>query len=88
VSRLYPVRLRSPLGRGPDTATWLIARDVSQWAEHDVRTLGHAASVFIAEGMRRLPTLLTGDVPLRHLMRPIHSAGRRGPGHIAGGVPV
>jgi hypothetical protein len=27
--------------------------------------------------MRRLSILLTGDVPLRHLMRPVHSAGRR-----------
>jgi hypothetical protein len=77
-----------PLGRGPDTATWLIACDGGQRAEHDVRTLGRAASAFIAEGMRRLPTLLTGDVPLQHLMRPVHSAGRQRPGHTAGGVPV
>jgi hypothetical protein len=82
------VRLRSPLDRGPNAATWLIARDVGQQAEHDIRALGHAASSFIAESMRGLSTLLSGDVPLRHLMRPIHSAGRRHPGHTAGGVPV
>jgi hypothetical protein len=67
---------------------WLIARDVGQRAEHDVRTLGHTVSSFIAERMHRLSTLLTGDVPLWHLMRPIHSAGRRRPGHPAGGLPV
>jgi hypothetical protein len=82
------VRLRSPLGRGPNGATWFIARDVGQRTEHDVRALGRAASSFIAERMRRLATLLSGDVPLRHLMRPVHSAGRRRLGHTAGGVPV
>jgi hypothetical protein len=88
MSRLYPVRLRSPLGRGPNAATWLIARDVGQRAENDVGTLGRAAFAFIAERMCRLSTLLSGDVPLRHLMRHVHSTGRRRPGHIVGGVPV
>jgi hypothetical protein len=82
------VRLRSPLGRRPDAATWLVARDVSQWAEPDIRPLGHTVCAFIAERMRRLSTLLTGDVPPQHLMRPIHSAGRRRQGHPADGVPV
>jgi hypothetical protein len=68
VSRLYHVRLRSPLKRRPDAATWLVARDVSQWAEPDVRPLGRAVSAFIAEKTRRLPTLLTGDVPPQHLL--------------------
>jgi hypothetical protein len=31
---------------------------------------------------------LAGDVPPQHLMCPIHSAGRRRPGHPADGVPV
>jgi hypothetical protein len=82
------VRLRSPLRRRPGAATWLIARDVGQRSGHDVRTLGRTVSAFIAERMCRLTTLLTGDVPLRHLMRAVHSAGRRRPGHPAGGVPV
>jgi hypothetical protein len=82
------VRLRSPLGRGPNAATWLIARDIGQRAEHDVGTLYRAASAFIAERMRHLSTLLSGDVSLRHLMCPVHSAGRRRLGHTAGGVPV
>jgi hypothetical protein len=82
------VRPRSPLGRGPNAATWLIARDVGQRTEHDVRALDRVASAFITERMHRLSTLLSGDVPLRHLMCPVHSAGRRRPGHIAGGVPV
>jgi hypothetical protein len=62
------VRLRSPLRRRPDAATWLVARDISQRAEPDVRPLGRAVSAFIAEGTRRLPTLLTGDVPPQHLL--------------------
>jgi hypothetical protein len=40
------------------------------------------------EKTRRLITPLTGDVPLQHLMCPVHSAGRRRPVHPAGGVPV
>jgi hypothetical protein len=31
---------------------------------------------------------VAGDVPPPHLMRPVHSAGRRRPVHSAGGVPV
>jgi hypothetical protein len=31
---------------------------------------------------------LAGDVPLQHLMCPVHSAGRQQPGRLAGGVPV
>jgi sorbitol-specific phosphotransferase system component IIA len=42
----------------PNATTWLIARDIGQRAEHDVRTLGHVTSSFIAERMRRLSTLL------------------------------
>jgi hypothetical protein len=62
------VRLRSPLRRRPDAATWLAARDVSQWSEPNVRPLGHAVSAFIAERTRRLSTLLTRDVPPQHLL--------------------
>jgi hypothetical protein len=62
------MRLRSPLRRRPDAATWLVARDVSQRAEPDVRPLGHAGSTFIAERTRRLSTLLTGDVTPQHLL--------------------
>jgi hypothetical protein len=65
----------------PDAATWLVARDISQRAEPDVMPLGRAVSAFIAERTRRLSTLLTGDMPSQHLMRPVHSAGRRRQGH-------
>jgi hypothetical protein len=82
------VRLRSPLRRRPDAATWLVARDVSQRAEPDVRPLGRAVSAFIAERTRRLSTLLTGDVPPQHLLRPVHSTGRRRQGHPADDAPV
>jgi hypothetical protein len=88
VSRLYPERLRSPLGRGSNTATWLIVRDVGQRAEHDVRALGRATSAFIAERTCRLSTLLTGDVPPLHLLRHVHSASRRRQGHPTDGAPV
>ena len=67
---------------------WLVARDISQRAEPNVRPLGRAVSAFIAERTRRLSTLLTGDVPPQHLMRLVHSAGRRRQGHPADGVPV
>jgi hypothetical protein len=68
VSKLYPVRMRSPLRRRPDAATWLVARDVSQRAEPDVRPLGRAVSAFITERKCRMSTLLTGDVPPQHLL--------------------
>jgi hypothetical protein len=98
------VRFCSPLRRRPDAATWPIARDVSQRAEPDVRTLGRATSAFIADKARRMSIPLTGDVPPRHLMSPVHStagdvlpqhlmspvhsADGWRPGHLAGGVPV
>jgi hypothetical protein len=82
------MRLRSPLRRRPDAAMWLVARDVSQRAEPEVRPLGRAVSKFIAGRTRHLSTLLTDDVPPQHLMRPVHSAGRRLQGHPADSVPV
>jgi hypothetical protein len=62
------VRFRSPLRWRPDTAMWLVARDVSQRVEPNVRPLGRSVSAFIAERTRRLSTLLTGDVPPHHLL--------------------
>jgi hypothetical protein len=56
--------------------------------EHDVRALGRAAPAFIVERTRRLPTLLTGDVPPRHLLRPVLSAGERRQVHPTDGAPV
>jgi hypothetical protein len=67
----------SPLRRRPNAATWPTARDVSQWAEPDVRPLRRATSAFIADKPRRLSTPLAGDVPPQHLMSPVHSTGRR-----------
>jgi hypothetical protein len=88
VSIPYPVRLRTPLRRRPDAATWLVARDISQQAGPDVSPLGRAVSAFITERTRRLSTLLTDDVPPQHLMCPVHSAGRRRQGHPADGAHV
>jgi hypothetical protein len=73
----YRIRFGSPLRRSPDGATWHGARDVSQWAEPDVRPLGCAASAFIAGKARRLSSPLAGDVPPRHLISHVHSTGRR-----------
>jgi hypothetical protein len=64
------------------------ARDVSQRVEPDVRPLDRTVSAFITERTRRLSTLLTGDVPSQHLMRPVHSAGRWRQSHPTDGVPV
>jgi hypothetical protein len=50
--------------------------------------LSRAASAFIAERTRRLSTLLTDDVPPRHLLRPVHSAGKQRQGHPADCAPV
>jgi hypothetical protein len=84
----YPVRLRSPLRRRPAATACLVARDISQRVEPDVRPLSRVVSAFIAERTCRLPTLLIGDVPPQHLMRPVHSAGRRRQGHPVDGAPV
>jgi hypothetical protein len=88
VSRPYPMRLHSTLRRSPDAAAWHLARDISKRTEPNVRPLGRAVSAFIEERTRRLSTLLTGDVPPQHLMRPIHSASRRSQGHPADGMHV
>jgi hypothetical protein len=88
VSRLYLECLRSPLDRRSNAASWLIVRDLGQRAERDVRALSRVASAFIVEGTRRLSTLLTGDVPTRHLLRHVHSAGWRRQGHPVDDTPV
>jgi hypothetical protein len=88
MSRPYPVCSGSPLRRRPDAAAWLVARDVSQRAEPDVWPLGRAVSTFIMERTRCLTTLLTCDVPPQHLLRPVHSAGRRCQGLPTDAVPV
>jgi hypothetical protein len=77
VSGPYRVHFCSPLRWSPDAATWHGARDVSQRAEPDVRSLGRADAAFIADKARRLSIPLTGDVSPRHLMSPVHSTGRR-----------
>jgi hypothetical protein len=80
--------MRSPLRHRTDATTWLVARDISQRVEPDVRPLDRVDSAFITERTRRLSTLLTGDVPPQHLLLPVHSAGRRRQGHPADGSPV
>ena len=72
-------RLCSPLRWGLGAATRPAACDVGQRAEPDARPRSHAISAFITEIVRRLTALRAGDVPTRHLMRPVHSDGRRRP---------
>jgi hypothetical protein len=76
-------RLCSPLRRGPGAATRPAACDVGQRAEPDVRPRSHAISAFITEIARRLTALRAGDVPTRHLLRPVQSDGRRRPDQAA-----
>jgi hypothetical protein len=56
---------------------WPTARDVSQWAEPDVRPTGCATPAFIVDKAHSL----TSDVSPQHLMRPAHSAVRQRPVH-------
>src|SRR5690242_712328 len=85
-----PVRIHfcSPPRQRPNAATRPTARDISQRAEPDVRPLGYTTSAFIEDKAHRLSVPLAGGVPPLHLMRPVHSAGRRRPIHSTGGVPV
>jgi hypothetical protein len=78
------MRFCSPPRRRPDAAAWPTARDVSQRAGPDVRHLGYAVSAFIEDKARRLSIPLADGVPPLHLLRPIHSAGRRRPVHSSG----
>jgi hypothetical protein len=66
VSEPCRVRFYSPLRQRPDAATWPTAHDVSQWAEPDIRPMGHAASAFNADKTRRLSTPLAGDASSQH----------------------
>jgi hypothetical protein len=66
---------------------WLVARDISQRAEPDVRPI-QPCSLYIYCGEDAPPaTTLTGDVPSQHLRRPVQSARRRRQGHPADGAP-
>jgi hypothetical protein len=58
-------------------APWLMAHDISQRAEPDVKPI-KLCSLCIYCGEDAPPaTTLTGDAPSWHLMRPVQSAGRR-----------
>jgi hypothetical protein len=66
----------------------VVARDISQWAEPDVRPLKpRSLCIYCGEGAPPASTL-TGDVPSQHLICPVQSAGRRRQGHPADGAPV
>jgi hypothetical protein len=68
---------RSPLGQRPVAAAWLVAHDISRATESDVRP-PRSLGLRIYCGEDASPaTRPADDVPPRHLMRPVHSAGRR-----------
>jgi hypothetical protein len=88
VSRPYPACSRYPQGWRPAAAAWLVARDISQRAEPDVRPLKPRGLCIYCGEDAPPATMLTDDVPSRHLMRPVLSAGKRRQGHPADGAPV
>jgi hypothetical protein len=76
-----------PLRRKPAAAAWLVARNVSQRAEPDIRPI-RLCNLCIYCGKDAAPaTTLKGDTPSHHLMRHVQSASRRRQGHPADGVP-
>jgi hypothetical protein len=77
VSGPYCIRFCSPPRWRFDAAAWPTARDVSQRAEPGVRPMGYTASAFIEDKARRLSIPLAVGVPPQHLLRPVHSTGRR-----------
>jgi hypothetical protein len=80
--------LRSSIRRRLAAVAWLVARDISQWAEPDVRPI-QPCSLCIYYGEDAPPaTTLTGDAPSQHLMRHVLSVGRRRQGHPAGGALI
>jgi hypothetical protein len=79
--------LRSPLRWRPATAAWLVAHDISQRAEPDVRLI-RLYSLCIYCGEDTPPaTTLTSDTPSQHLILLVQSAGRRRQGHPEDGAP-
>jgi hypothetical protein len=85
-ANLSTQRSYSQARRRPGAAKRPTKHDVSLWDGPDVRPLGHASLAFLVERTCRLSTPLTGDVPLQHLMCPVHSTSGRRPSHPAGGV--
>jgi hypothetical protein len=68
---------RSPLGQRPAAAAWLVAHDISRPTESDVRPLrSRGLRIYCGEDAPPA-TKPTDDVPPRHLMCPVHSAGRQ-----------
>jgi hypothetical protein len=88
VSRPCPACSRYPRRWRPAAAAWLVARDISQQGEPDVRPLKPRGLCIYCGEDAPPATMLTGDVPSRHLMRPVLFAGRRRQGHPADGAPV
>jgi hypothetical protein len=72
--RLAP---RSPPRQKPTTTTWLLAHDVSQRKESDIGSLESRSHCIYCSRDATPAAKPTKDVPPRHLMCPVLSAGRR-----------
>jgi hypothetical protein len=88
VSRPYPTCSRYPRRWKPAAAAWLVARDISQRVELDVRPIKPRVVCIYCGEDTPPATMLTGDVPSWHLMRSVLSAGRRRQGRPADGTPI
>jgi hypothetical protein len=68
---------RFPLRQRPAAATWVVAHEISQRVESDVRPLKPRSLCIYCTEDAPPATKPTNDVPSRHLMCPVLSAGRR-----------
>jgi hypothetical protein len=71
----------------PAAAAWLMARDISQRVEPDVKPIKPCSLCIYCGEDTPYATTLTGNVPSQHLMCPVQSAARRRQGHPTGGAP-
>jgi hypothetical protein len=68
---------RAPAQQRPAATAWLVAHDISRRVESDVGPLKpRSLCIYCREDVPPV-TKPTDDVPSRHLMRPVLSAGRR-----------
>jgi hypothetical protein len=63
--------------RGVTSAAWFVTHDVSQWVESDIGPLKSCSLCIYCREDVPPATKSANDVPSQHLMRLVHSAGRR-----------
>jgi hypothetical protein len=77
----FPPRRRSA------AAAWLVARDINQRVEPDIRPIQPCSLCIYCGEDAPLATTLMGDMPSQHLMCHVQSAGRRHQSHPTDGAP-